>query len=478
MISLLTVGTGVFASLLSAEHPSANFPLLLSSLNYMLCSTYLFRPWLRTVLCDDPSKSPSNSGDETSTLSYQNTVLGTDSVSAMDDEKYNDIRRLSQSDRTAKDGTQTVKVPSWWYVLAAFCDLEANYLIISAFNHTSYTSIAILDCFTIPSAMALSVLFLRCRYKKAHYIGTAICLSGLGFVILSDFVAESDGNAAGEEYSSSQRLEGDLMALAGAFLYACSNVLQETLLKYDVSNGWAVFDATHTVERRDAYIGSIGMYGMMIALIQGLCVEGPDLVDRLPEFSTETYLYYLGFVTSLFFFYTNTSTFSTKFIALIILIIFMSCMSDTRAQICNFTRVSNPSLSLIIFLPGTFLQMEGDAILFNLSLLTSDIYAVIFTYFNTGILVHWLYFVAFGLVGAGVVVYHAEEPPSPDFHLHQLRKQRLEQSQNYDASNTGGVDDELRSGELLGEIAHIESAFSYNPLVEDESGDESGIGPW
>ena len=45
------------------------------------------------------------------------------------------------------------------------------------------------------------------------------------------------------------------------------------------------------------------------------------------------------------------------------------------------------------------LQAEGDSILFNLSLLTSDIYAVIFTYFNSGKLVHWLYFVAFSAVG-------------------------------------------------------------------------------
>ena len=63
-------------------------------------------------------------------------------------------------------GLQHIGVTSmnrWWYVLAAFIDFEANFLVISAFNYTSFTSVALLDCFTIPSAMALSYFFLGCR---------------------------------------------------------------------------------------------------------------------------------------------------------------------------------------------------------------------------------------------------------------------------------------------------------------------------
>jgi hypothetical protein len=58
----------------------------------------------------------------------------------------------------------------------------------------------------------------------------------------------------------------------------------------------------------------------------------------------------------------------------------------------------------------SFLQ-KGDAILFNLGLLTSDVYAVIFTYFFKGYLVSWLYFLAFALVIVGLVIYHSEEAP-------------------------------------------------------------------
>ncbi len=47
-VSLLTAGTGMFASLLSQMKPeSMNFPLLLAALNYILCCSYLLRPYLR-----------------------------------------------------------------------------------------------------------------------------------------------------------------------------------------------------------------------------------------------------------------------------------------------------------------------------------------------------------------------------------------------------------------------------------------------
>ena len=59
---------------------------------------------------------------------------------------------------------------------------------------------------------------------------------------------------------------------------------------------------------------------------------------------------------------------------------------------------------------SAFLQ-QSDAIVFNLSLLTSDIYAVVFTYFFKGYLVSWLYFLSFLLVMTGLTVYHFEKSP-------------------------------------------------------------------
>ena len=54
-----------------------------------------------------------------------------------------------------------------------------------------------------------------------------------------------------------------------------------------------------------------------------------------------------------------------------------------------------------------FLQ-DGDALFFNLSTLTSDVYGVAFQVLVYRATPHWLYGVAFGCVVAGVLVYGNE----------------------------------------------------------------------
>lgn len=56
-----------------------------------------------------------------------------------------------------------------------------------------------------------------------------------------------------------------------------------------------------------------------------------------------------------------------------------------------------------------FLQ-ASDAALFNLSLLTADIYALIFAYIVEHNIPSWIYFVAFAVIFTGLLVYHAQPP--------------------------------------------------------------------
>lgn len=42
------------------------------------------------------------------------------------------------------------------YLLLAFLDVEANFLVTKAYQYTSITSVTLLDCFTIPAVMVLS----------------------------------------------------------------------------------------------------------------------------------------------------------------------------------------------------------------------------------------------------------------------------------------------------------------------------------
>ena len=44
--------------------------------------------------------------------------------------------------------------------------MEANYLIVLAYQYTSITSVTLLDCTSIPIVMALSACLFRRRYKR------------------------------------------------------------------------------------------------------------------------------------------------------------------------------------------------------------------------------------------------------------------------------------------------------------------------
>jgi solute carrier family 35 protein F1/2 len=306
VISILIAGTGVFASILSNFHPNANFPLFMNLFNYFFLSLFL----VKYHCCKRP------------------TELELDDI--LDFDTPNEPIKKSN-----------VEIKNWVYLGAAILDVEANFLVLLAYNYTTITSVMLLDCFTIPCAMVLSYFFLGCRYTKKHYLGTFVCLIGLVCIILNDFFY-------GEQSSSKNAVLGDVFCLIGAMLYACSNVIQETLVKF---------------HSRDRFLGSLGGFGTFIALFQCLLFDLKGLQQA--HFTPYVILSMAGFVLCLFLMYVNTTAYLQK----------------------------------------------SDAILFNLSLLTSDVYAVIFTYFFYGYLVGWAYFLAFGLVIAGLVLYHSEKPP-------------------------------------------------------------------
>jgi drug/metabolite transporter (DMT)-like permease len=232
----------------------------------------------------------------------------------------------------------------YWYIFAAVLDVEANYLVILAYNYTTITSVMLLDCFTIPCAMVLSYLFLGCRYNYIHILGTAICLLGLACIVINDSAMVGDDDAA----AGSNPVLGDVLCLCGAVLYASSNVLQEHLVKF---------------HDREQFLGHLGCFGFAIAAVQCAIVDLPRM--RRAHFTGKVVGATSGFVVCLFLMYTNTTA---------------------------------------------FLQ-HGDAVLFNLSLLTSDVYAVVFSYFFSGYFVGWLYFVAFALVIVGLLLYHSQPRP-------------------------------------------------------------------
>jgi solute carrier family 35 protein F1/2 len=310
IISCLIAGTGIFATLLAKN--GFVFPSLMNLFNYSLLSIFLLRyncrGW-KSMIC----------------RSYLNIA----------------------------------------YIFATVIDLEANYLVIKAYDYTTITSIMLLDCFTIPCAMALSYIFLKHRYNKWHFVGIVTCISGLLLIVISDAFQNRGDKATNAVY-------GDILCLSGSFLYATSNVLQEYLVKY---------------HDRELFLGSLGLYGMFIASVQFFVLELKGIHQT--NLNGKFWGFTAGFVVCLNLMYINTSS---------------------------------------------FLQ-EGDSTLFNLSLLTSDIYAVLASYFLFHTPVHWLYYIAFFFVVLGLIIYQYEPPIMsniPDYKLFQNPftngKERLDSS--------------------------------------------------
>ena len=238
---------------------------------------------------------------------------------------------------------------SWWkYIIFAFVDVEANYIIMKAYLYTSMASIALLDAFTIPSAVFLSTLFFGIRYNRRHFLGVAFCFIGVGLSFWSDLRNEKEqaNNITANENPYPHALWGDLLVLSGSFLYALSNVIQESIVKEKMD--------------RVEYLGMLGVFGAIITFLQ-LCMFEFDELDKRNFFPGSGYLIF-GFVSCLFLMYVTTSYFLTF----------------------------------------------ADASLFNMSLLTADFYIAFFFICLFHGTVSIEYIAAFIFISIGLFVYGKE----------------------------------------------------------------------
>ncbi|XP_045412627.1 solute carrier family 35 member F2 isoform X1 [Lemur catta] len=147
----------------------------------------------------------------------------------------------------------------WWkYILLGVADVEANYLVVRAYQYTTLTSVQLLDCFGIPVLMALSWFILHARYRVIHFIAVSVCLLGVGTMVGADVLAGR------QEDSGSDVLLGDVFVLLGSSLYAISNVCEEYVVKK---------------LSRQEFLGMVGLFGTIISGIQLLIVEYNDIAS-------------------------------------------------------------------------------------------------------------------------------------------------------------------------------------------------------
>ncbi|MBA0779948.1 hypothetical protein Gotri_004117, partial [Gossypium trilobum] len=112
----------------------------------------------------------------------------------------------------------------YYYVVLGLVDVEANYLVVKAYQYTSITSVMLLDCWSIPSVMLLTFIFLKTKYRFRKIAGVIVCVAGLVMVIFSDVHAGDRSELPMWVEGGRDPRKGDLLVIAGATLYAISNV--------------------------------------------------------------------------------------------------------------------------------------------------------------------------------------------------------------------------------------------------------------
>ncbi|KAF8926262.1 hypothetical protein BGZ47_002828 [Haplosporangium gracile] len=232
-----------------------------------------------------------------------------------------------------------------YYIVFAVIDVEGNYFIVKAYNYTSLLSAMLLDSWTIPCVVILSVFVLRMRFLRYHYLGVVICLLGMGFLVWSDMLA-------GKNFPGSDYLKGDLFCIIGATFYALSNVGQEFL-----------------VRQRPIYevVGQLGFWGAIVNGIQLAILERHEL--QTITWTGEVVGYIIGFDIAMFLMYS----------------------------------VSPILLRL------------SSATFFNLALLTSDFYGLLFGLFLFNSKINKVYPIAYVLIIIGIIIYNIREAPEPQF---------------------------------------------------------------
>eukprot|EP00752_Nemacystus_decipiens_P002872 g2673.t1 len=193
-----------------------------------------------------------------------------------------------------------------------------------------------------------AVMFLSCFLLRAQY--TQMHVVGVTFCLIGlGLTVISDLQGDEEEAAYPQALKGDVLCVLGAALYAGSNVMQEDFVKN---------------HHRTEFLGMAGVFGVIISGVQTLWLEQHLMAEV--EWTPSVVLFTCGYALSLSIMYSWVSL---------------------------------------------FLQ-AGDAAMFNLSLLTSDVYAVVFSYVVEKVAPNRLYFAAFAIIFLGLVIYHVQPPPT------------------------------------------------------------------
>jgi solute carrier family 35 protein F1/2 len=264
--------------------------------------------------------------------------------------------------------------PAWRYFPMALLDVYANYFTVMAFSYTTMTSVTLFDALAIPTAMVVSMVFLSRRYTRLHLLGVGACSVGILVNVLQDYehdivggsdVDRSDGvehddvsnGVSGPYYPN--KLRGDLMAMLGGILFGINNTVGEVAVRSDGGP--------------NEYLGMLGVYATCICLVQSLLFERDEIAEFFNKSGDKS-----------------------------------ATCSESTAWFLLFAYFAS---AVLCYLGASRFLQVSEACFFNLSLLTGDLWSVMFSVVAQRIVPQPLFFVALTFILSGVVMY--EMAPSP-----------------------------------------------------------------
>jgi solute carrier family 35 protein F1/2 len=176
-------------------------------------------------------------------------------------------------------------------------DLYANLLLIKAYEYTSVLSVLLLDAWTVPCVVCIGCL-LRMKFGERWDVylinmkqtfGIFLCIVGLIGLAYEDWRSsryDSGDNSGETRYPFAWF--GNILVVAGATLYAVSNICQEALLK--------------SGKDRNTILLILGIFGSLLGSLHLVIFERQNIV--LMSFTAQNVLYIALFALSMVLFYT------------------------------------------------------------------------------------------------------------------------------------------------------------------------------
>ncbi|XVE84564.1 hypothetical protein DITRI_Ditri17bG0023200 [Diplodiscus trichospermus] len=116
------------------------------------------------------------------------------------------------------------KLTSYFHMSNEAVSYLRKLIVVKAYQYTSITSVMLLDCWSIPSVMLLTYIFLKTKYRFRKIAGVVVCVAGVVVCVAGLVMVVFSDVHAGDRSGGSNPRKGDSLVIAGATLYAVSNV--------------------------------------------------------------------------------------------------------------------------------------------------------------------------------------------------------------------------------------------------------------